>query len=86
MISGSKTEHQVKRFKSAISHSMSVVDWDDREFIVEDNDSDTDESHVVNLLDYSCTCEDYMYNCSPGQYCKHIYRVVLNLHGMIHER
>jgi|APHM01.1.fsa_nt_gi SWIM zinc finger. len=83
MQQGKATEHQLKRILKSIDNDINIQPIEKPKVVVEDTDSDTDESHIVNIDNLTCTCSDMEYNCSDGQYCKHVFHVVFRKHGML---
>lgn len=83
MKEGSITKHDLERIIRAVEHDMELHPIEKPEVIVQDKDSDTDEGHVVNIDKLNCTCSDMQYNCSDGQYCKHIFYAVFKKHRML---
>jgi hypothetical protein len=83
MQQGKATEHQLKRILKSINHELRIEPIEKPKVIVKDIDSNTDESHIVNIEQLTCTCKDMEYNCSDGQYCKHIFHVVFKKHDML---
>lgn len=90
MESGYIDDFDLKRIISAVEEDLSVSPIEKPEVVVENRTDDEVRGHVVNLKRMDCTCEDYEYNCKPeeedigdNKFCKHIYRVVFEKHGML---
>lgn len=83
MRQGHISKHDLERIIDGVEHEMIITPLEKPRVRVNDLDSDSDDAHVVNLDELSCTCPDYEYNCTEREYCKHIYAVVFKKHGMI---
>lgn len=89
-------EHQyiddfdLKRIVKAVEEDLHVQPLERPEVVVENHSKEEITGHVVNLSRMDCTCDDYEYNCQgekkdvgDNKFCKHIYRVVFEKHGML---
>jgi hypothetical protein len=83
MRQGNATEHQLQRILKSIDHELCIEPIERPKVVVKDKNSDSDESHTVNIEQLTCTCKDMEYNCSSGQYCKHVFHVIFRKHGML---
>jgi hypothetical protein len=90
MKDGHIDDFDLERIVKAVQEDMEVIPIERPEVIVKNEDSDSDDSHVVNLDDLHCTCSDYTYNCESEakktdqpRYCKHLYCVVFKRAGML---
>ena len=83
MREGVISKHDLDRIINAVEHEMELKPVEKPRVAVKDLESDSDDSHMVNLDYLSCTCKDYKYNCSEHQYCKHVFRVLFEKHRMI---
>jgi methyl coenzyme M reductase subunit D len=83
MREGKITKHDLERIIDAVEHEMEVEPLDKPRVAVSDLESESDDSHVVDIQTLTCTCPDFEYNCRSGQYCKHIYSVVFRRHRML---
>lgn len=83
MEEGTITSHELERIITAVEHEMKLNPIEKPQVVVKDLDSDSDEGHVVNLSKLTCTCDDFEYNCDSNQYCKHVFRVVFEKHGLV---
>lgn len=76
-------KHNFERITKAVEHEFEWELVDKPRIAVKDLDSDTDESHVVNAKSLLCSCRDFEYNCSDGEFCKHVWFLVLKQGNMI---
>jgi len=83
MKNGLITKHDLDRIINAVEHEMKIRPADKPRVIVKDLESDSDDSHIVDIEALECTCKDFKYNCKDGEYCKHCYHVVFKKHRMI---
>lgn len=83
MREGVITKHDLDRIINAVEHEMKIKPIEKPKVVIKDLESESDESHIVNLDKLTCTCKDYEYNCNENQYCKHIYNIVFKKHKMI---
>ena len=90
MQEGNITKHQLERLITAVEHEMDIDPLVEPRVAVTDRDSDSNEAHVVDMDNLTCTCSDYEYNCKPeedspsdSKYCKHVFRAVFEKHRML---
>jgi len=83
MIDGVITKHDLDRIVDAVEHEMEVKPIEKPRVVVKDTESDSDDSHMVNIEDLTCSCKDFEYNCNDEEYCKHLFHVVFRKHGML---
>lgn len=83
MKSGHIDKFDLERIIKSVEHEYSIEPIEKPRVAVGDDDTDRDDSHVVNLKELTCTCDDFKYNCDENQYCKHIYRTVFEKHRMV---
>jgi predicted nucleic acid-binding Zn finger protein len=83
MQQGKATEHQLKRIMRSINHELHIHPIEEPKVVVKYIHAKSDEEYIVNIEELTCTCEDMKYNCSDGQYCKHIFHVVFKKHDML---
>jgi len=83
MKNGLITKHDLDRIINAVEHEMKIRPADKPRVVVKDIESDSDDSHVVDMEALTCSCKDYKYNCDETEYCKHIYRVIFEKHRML---
>jgi len=83
MKQGLITKHDLDRIINAAEHEMQIKPVEKPRVVVKDLESESDESHIVDLDKPSCTCKDFEYNCKDNEYCKHIFHVVFRKHGML---
>ena len=72
------TSDEEKRIDSSISERFYVYPRSQGQYsVLSVTDGKVTDTYNVNLNSYhACSCEDFMYNCSPnGISCKHIWRV-----------
>ena len=83
MREGVISKHDLDRIINAVEHEMKLKPIEKPRVVVKDLESESDDSHIVNLEDLECSCKDYEYNCSEHQHCKHIFRVLFEKHRML---
>ena len=83
MKQGNITKDDIDRIIKAVEHEMKIKPIDKPKLVVKDLESDSNDSHIVDLHDLHCTCYDFEYNCIENVYCKHILHVVFRKHGLI---
>jgi len=83
MKEGIITKHDLDRIVNAVEHEMKLKPVEKPRVVVKDIESQSDESHIVNLQKLTCTCKDYEFNCKDNEYCKHIFRVVFEKHRIV---
>lgn len=83
MKNGLITKHDLDRIINAVEHEMQIKPVDKPRVVVKDIESESDDSHIVDMESLTCSCKDYEYNCDSDEYCKHIYRVIFEKHRML---
>jgi hypothetical protein len=73
----------LKRIMSSVEEEMKIKPIEKPQVLVKSSQSDTGDTHVVDLSGPHCSCKDYEYNCGDNNYCKHIYHVVFKKHNML---
>jgi hypothetical protein len=83
MKEGLVTKHDLDRIVNSIEHEMEIKPVEKPRVVVKDIESDSDDSHIVDLESLTCTCKDFEFNCNDSEYCKHIFHVIFKKHRMI---
>ena len=83
MKEGLITKHDLDRIINAVEHEMKLKPIEKPKVVVKDLESDSDDSHVVDMEALNCTCSDFKYNCDSTECCKHIWRAVFERHRML---
>lgn len=76
-------KHNFERITKAVEHEFEWELIEKPKIAVQDLDSDTGESHVVNAKSLLCSCNDFEYNCKEGEYCKHLFHLVFRAGNML---
>jgi len=81
-------EFDIKRIVKAVEETFKIEQIEKGKYVISNEDSTDD--HVTDLVSLHCTCKDYKYNCKSKEsktedekYCKHIYRAMFEVHGML---
>lgn len=72
-------DFDMERIISAVEEDMDLRPIEKPKVVVQNHESKTGDSHVVNLEESTCTCDDYQFNCKKeanrtgrDRSCKHI--------------
>jgi len=76
-------EHNFNRIRRAVEHDYEWELVEKPKIAIADEMSNTDKKHVVNCKSLLCSCMDFKHNCNEGEYCKHIWYLVLKRSNMI---
>jgi len=73
----------LERMRKAVDNDLELKIQERPKVVVTDHTTDSGSSHVVNMDKAECTCDDFEYNCTHREFCKHVWYATFKRAGMV---
>lgn len=77
------TEQNVERLYRSLDELFDFEPLEKPNVVVRRSDVDDPDGHIVDIDEWTCTCEDSEYNLGEGEICKHRWFILLKRAGLI---